>query len=164
MILKGWLIRINWLICCSFLIGGILEVMPWPEQYYMFRPSWILLILFYWIMALPRRVNVGYSFFLGMAVDLITGGVLGVRALTFSLVSYMVIYRSHLLKNLALWQQATLVMLFSALANLMVFWIRFILSDITFQPEIFWGPVIDGILWPWLFLLLRKVQHSYTMQ
>ncbi len=164
MILKGVGLKISWIIGCSFLIGGILEVLPWPVQYYMFRPSWILLILFYWIMALPRRVNVGYSFFLGMLVDLISGSVLGVRALAYSLVSYLILYRSHLLKNLALWQQAVLVMLFSVLVNLLVFWIRFILNDITFQPEIFWGPLIDGILWPWLFLLLRKVHHSFPQQ
>ncbi|MGP1958964.1 MAG: rod shape-determining protein MreD [Arsenophonus sp. NC-CH8-MAG3] len=152
------------MIFLSFLIAIILEQVPWPDQFSYYRPTWLALTLIYWVMALPHRVSVGTGFFFGILMDLIQGSALGVHALAYSILCYLASYKHQLLRNMPLWQQSLFIAGLSVVMNFTIFWTEFLSSLVLFHPELFWNCLINAILWPWMFLLLRKVRRKFLVR
>ena len=69
-------------IVSSLIIALVLQIVPLPIQVDLYRPDWVLVVLSYWCMALPHRVNVGIAFVTGIAVDILVGTTLGIHSLS----------------------------------------------------------------------------------
>lgn len=148
----------------SLLLALILMVMPMPAMVKLFRPDWALLVLLYWVLALPFRANIGTAFVVGFLVDVLVGTVLGVNALAFSVVAFVMAANHQKIRNFSILQQSLLVGLLLALYHLLIFWLSHFLTGVYFLPDYLW-PVLTGTLvWPWLFWLLRRVRRQFKVR
>lgn len=153
----------NLVIWLSILVALVLQIVPLPSQVDVYRPDWVLVVLAYWSMALPHRVNVGVAFLTGVAMDVLVGTTLGIHSLGLSLSVYILAANYQRLRNYSVWQQAIIIGLMSSLYHLMTFWVQHLLTDIYFQVNYLWPVLTSMVLWPWVFWLLRRTRRQFSI-
>lgn len=147
-----------------FIIAFVLEIMPWPTGFQGLRPAWIALLLIYWSLALPDKISVGTAFLAGIVWDLILGSILGIHALVLSIAIYFVAKHHLILRNLSLWLQSLLVMAYVVIIRFFIFLVELVLHGATFNSQELLGAVISGVLWPWIFLLMRQIRRGLHLR
>ena len=152
------------IILFTLLLALIASIIPLPLTIDAFRPDWVLIVLLYWAIALPSRVNVVTAWVLGFLLDVLLGTVLGVHAAAMAVSVFIAADNYQKIRNFSLWQQALIVGILAALYHLVVFWLQRILTDVVFLPGYLYPVITNLILWPWVFLLLRKVRRHFLIK
>ncbi|SCZ58054.1 rod shape-determining protein MreD [Thiohalomonas denitrificans] len=153
----------GWAIIASFLVAMILTLMPLPDGAEWFRPEWVAMVLIYWCMALPERVNIGVAWIMGLFLDVARGALLGQYALALTLVAFLTIHLHRRVRNFPLWQQSLAVLVLVALEQLLVLWVKGIIGQ---SPNswLYWAPSLTSmLLWPWMFLILRDLRRHFRV-
>jgi len=146
-------------IVITIIIAMLLMLVPIPDDLRFARPEWVLMTLIYWAMALPQRVGVGYAWCIGLLIDLLMGGSLGVEAFSYAFVIYLIL-RFHLqLRQYPLWQQALSIMTFVLVVN-----IPSVLMTSNFDNWNVWLPAVTTtVLWPIVYAFLRAVRRTFNV-
>jgi rod shape-determining protein MreD len=156
--------RHSLLIAISIFFALVMALMPLPISFEPYRPDWVLMVLMYWSLAVPHRLNIGTAWVVGLLMDLASGSPLGVNSLTYSVCIFITASNFQKIRNFSLWQQSILVALFLTLYHLMQFWLNHFLMGIYFSAHYLW-PVLTGMLcWWWIFLILRKYRRHFRIR
>lgn len=151
------------IIVASFVVAFILTIVPLPSWLVMFRPEWAAMVLIYWCLALPQRVSVGYGWLAGLFLDVLRGALLGQHALGFAVIAYLSVKLHRRLRVFPLWQQALSVSVLVALEQLLVLWIQGMIGQAR-EGAAYWLPsIVSGLLWPWIFVLLRRLRRRFRV-
>jgi len=145
----------------SFLVAIILTLLPMPDWTVWLRPAWVLMLIIYWIMSAPHRINVGTAWGLGIVLDVLNGTLLGEHALGFGIVAYIVARMHTQLLMYPLLQQGLTVF---ALVLLYLF-IIFVIQGFIGQPPsdwLYWSPALTSmLLWPWVVSIIRDSRRRF---
>jgi rod shape-determining protein MreD len=153
--------RNRWFIVLTFLIALMLDVLPLPGWVIWLRPQWTLLVLIYWVMALPSAVGIISAFSVGILLDLLNNTLLGEHAFAMVIIAYVVIKLHKLIRVYPLLQQMLVVFVFVLLYQLIIFGIQGIIGQLP-HTFLYWLTVfISTILWPWVFVLLRDCRRRF---
>ena len=82
-------VRNNLTIYLSLLATLILDSIYLSSSFLVIKPTFVLLALIYWNIALPDKVGIVLSLVMGIIVDFIEGSVLGTYPLLFVVVAYL---------------------------------------------------------------------------
>ena len=147
----------------SFFFGLILTIFPLPIILNAFRPDWMILVIFYWVLALPHRVGIFHAFILGLLLDLLLGSTLGMHALLFSVLAYVISINYQRIRYFTLVQTTLLVGLFILLAKLSLYLIASSLQYIVLHKYYFWSIFTSMLIWPWFFLFMRFLRIRFKV-
>lgn len=150
-------------VALTFLIGMLLTIIPMSQSLVWFRPEWILMLLFFWVMMTPHRLAVVGAFFIGLLVDLLTGTLLGLHALLFSLVAFFVLYFYVNIHGLPIWQRALLFFGILIVYFCLQAWILSLTGVGMHWWQILVPALTSAILWPWVYLVLCDYQQRYEI-
>jgi rod shape-determining protein MreD len=147
----------------TFFVGLIATIYPLPIFLNAFRPDWMVLIIFYWVLALPHRISVAHGFVLGLLLDILLGSTLGMHALLFSLLAYFVSIGYQRIRYFTLVQTTLLVGLFVLLTKLALYWLASSLQEIVLHKHYFWSIFTSMLIWPWFFFLMRYIRQRFKV-
>nr|BET44401.1 MAG: hypothetical protein ACHINZ_0710 [Candidatus Aschnera chinzeii] len=125
------------IIITSFLLAYILEQMPLPKQFIYYRPTWLLLILIYWIINTPNNINIGISFIIGIITDLTKYSIIGVHALLYTIICYIILIMHNIYSIQEIWKQICLIGLLSIIVNYIFYILNFFFIFILFIMKYF---------------------------
>lgn len=156
--------RGGWAIVASLVLALLLTIVPLPGWANVLRPEWMLLVLIYWCLALPTRVGVGVSWLTGLAVDVLTGSLLGEHGFGYALVAFIVLKLHLRVRVYPAWQQAGVVLLLLVLSQLASLWVLGITGRAPEGLLAYFVPSLVGtLLWPWLFVLMRGARRRFAV-
>ena len=105
------------------LVALILTVLPLPPWLDVIRPAFLVLMVLYWSVNLPRTGGLALGFFAGLTLDVFQGPVLGEHALALALVTYIAVREHQRIRSQPSIQQAMFVFLALVLYELVLFMI-----------------------------------------
>jgi rod shape-determining protein MreD len=149
--------RGGWLILVSLLIAFALMILPMPVAAEGLRPQWVALLTLYWCLAVPERFGVFAAFGTGLALDVISGALLGQHALGLSLIGYAAVALHQRVRLFPIWQQTLFVWALLLVERVINVWIL----AATAQPlpglDYWLATLLGVLLWPWLFVIMSDL-------
>jgi rod shape-determining protein MreD len=138
----------------------LLTLLPLPAWLQAMWPYWVALVLIYWCLETQGMISLGLAFITGILLDLFTGSLLGLHALSLTIIVYLVVRFRARLRFFPPWQQALSVLALLVNDRIILLWIVSLRGDPLPSPD-FWLPPIAGTLvWPWLFLALDRFRGA----
>ncbi len=138
-------------IALSLIAAMLLSIAPLGTELAWLRPDWLMLVLLYWLLAVPERLGITLCWCCGLVQDILLGSVLGQHAFSLAVIAYVVQISYQQLRMFSLRKQAALVALLELFRVLVDQWAQ----SLNGMPQTHWLvflPVLSsGLLW----LLLR---------
>ncbi len=145
----------------SISIALVLAILPMPESMQSYRLQWTALVLIYWCMAIPERVGVGVSFVAGIMLDIITGSLLGQHAMGLSFIAFITAKTHQRVRVFPLWQQSIFVALLLLIERMLFAWVDGAIGRPDKDATFWIAPLLGGLLWSWLFIILRDIRRRF---
>jgi rod shape-determining protein MreD len=125
----------------------VLSVFPLPSAIAPFRPSWLAVGLLYCTLGAPSRYGLLTAFLSGLALDTLTGALLGQHALASVLIVYLA-QRFYLqLRAFPASQLALTIAMLLGLYEFVLFWVDGAAGR-TVPLTSRWAPILTGtVLW-----------------
>ena len=148
-------------ILLSLIFSVILTISTFPLG--SFSPDWTQLFLIYWILAAPLSIGLLSSWMVGLVLDVVLGSTLGINALMYTIISYLVFKIHHIARYITVFQQSIVIIAILLIKFTLVLWIDSILSINNYNISLYWSCLTSALCWPLIFYSLRVIRRKYNI-
>jgi rod shape-determining protein MreD len=154
----------RWFILLTFVLACVLGVAPLPDWLVVWRPEWIILVLVYWVIALPHRVGLMTAWLVGFFVDVLEGSLLGLNAIALTLIAYVALSLYQRLRMFTPLQQSIIILMLTGVHQLLIFWVQTATSQ-NIPPNLLFvvSALSSALLWPVVFVVLRYGRRTLSV-
>lgn len=153
-----------WVVVLSLVFAGVLAIVPLPVWLELWRPDWVTLALFYWVMALPHRVGLISAWCVGLLMDVLEGTLLGLNAMVLIMSAYIALSLYQRLRMFTPLQQSMIILMLIGTNKLFVFWVQTATGQNTANNLSFVLPAVtSAFMWPLVFVCLRFCRRSFSV-
>jgi len=143
-------------IVMTLAVAVLLTLLPLPPVLNILRPYWVALVMIYWCLETQGLVSLGLAFTTGLLLDLLTGSLLGLHALSLVILVYLVTRFRARLRFFPIWQQALSVMALLLNDRIILLWIVSLRGEPPPSLDFWLPPIVGTMIWPGLFLMLDR--------
>jgi rod shape-determining protein MreD len=143
-------------IIVSVIFCSVLMVYPLSYAVSGARPLFMLLLMLFWVMCQPTWCGIWFAFATGIFTDLLLDAPLGMNALSFVLITFIVRFLTRERRILTfgnLW----VISFLAVLAHLFLTWVLQIMGGLQFSITRHWQPLLTSLLvFPVMYFMLKK--------
>ena len=155
--------RDSWLIIATIVASIVFYLVPLPFDWRWFRPELPLMVLFYWVLALPQRVGIFSAMSLGLALDLLDGIAVGAIAAGSSVGVLVILLNYQRLRQFDALQQTFVIGLILAVVLIVVERLQNLLGFSSDGLQFLYSIPLSMLLWIPLRNLLRSFRRYYEV-
>lgn len=152
--------RTWWSSAVGLALTLVLAVVPMPDAIAPLRPDWVAVVLLYWSLIAPRHFSLLTAFWMGLALDTLSGALLGQNALALLLIVYLA-EKFHLrLRVFPVSQLSITVFLLLGLYEFVLFWIDGMAGRSVPLTERWLPPITGTLVWIAMSLVLGRSERA----
>jgi rod shape-determining protein MreD len=149
-----------WVSMLSLAATLALAAVPLPDSVAPFRPDWVAVVLIYWSLIAPRQFSLLTAFWMGIALDTLTGALLGQNALALLVVVYLAEKFYLRLRVFPVSQLAITVLILLGLYEFILFWIDGMAGRTVPLNERWLPPLTGTLVWVVMYVFLDRRERE----
>lgn len=126
----------------------LLEIVHLSAVIAPYRPDFLALLLIFFAISDPKRINVGIAWFSGLLLDFLSGAPIGFNALILALQVYLIVSQFRHFATFNLWQQMVIVALSNLISHIGVYWLGHLIGQGSYTGSIGWSILVTMVFWP----------------
>ncbi|MGX5699419.1 rod shape-determining protein MreD [Acinetobacter kookii] len=143
-------------IIVSVIVCSVLMVYPLSYAVSGARPLFMLLLMLFWVMCQPTWCGIWFAFATGMFTDLLIDAPLGMNALSFVLITFIVRFLTRE-RRIMTFGNLWVISFLAVLAHLFLTWMLQIMGGLQFSITRHWQPLLSSVLvFPVMYFMLKK--------
>jgi len=149
-----------WASVLSLAATLMLAVVPLPDLVAPLRPDWVAVVLLYWSLMAPRHFSLLTALWMGIALDTLSGALLGQNALALLVVVYLAEKFYLQLRVFPVSQLAITVLLLLGLYEFILFWVDGMADRAVPLIERWLPPITGTLVWLAMYVLFDHRERA----